>query len=111
MKTAPPDRADAEAVVVHMSIAAAPATVWSFMSDGAKFASWIGAFAGQGPAEGTRIDPRVGGELRVCYPGGHAAVGKITAMEPPRRIAFTWGYEQQTHGIAPGASQVEITLT
>jgi len=106
-----PDIATAEGVFVSVTVAAEPATVWKFLSDGPLFAAWIGAFAGQGPQEGTRIDPRIGGEVRVTYPGGHVASGKITAMEIAKRIAFTWGYEQQTHALEAGESNIEITLT
>jgi len=106
-----PDSATAEGVFVSVTIAAEPSTVWKFLSDGPLFAAWIGAFAGQGPQDGTRIDPRIGGEVRVTYPGGHVALGKVTAMETARRIAFSWGYEKQTHGLAVGESSVEITLT
>lgn len=106
-----PDSATAEGVFVSVTVAAAPDTVWKFLSDGPLFAAWIGAFAGQGPQEGTRIDPRIGGEVRVTYPGGHVASGKVTAMETEKRIAFTWGYEQKAHGPAAGESNVEITLT
>jgi len=105
------DRVDSEAVHVSLTIAASPGTVWKFLSDGPSFASWLGAFAGQKPLAGTSVDPRVGGEIRVAFPGGNAAAGRITAMEPQRRIAFTWGYTQESAGLPPGSSQVEITLT
>lgn len=105
------DRIDSTGVHVSVNVSAAPATVWSFLNDGPRFASWIGAFAGQGPMEGTRIDPRVGGEIRVAYPGGNFGIGKITAMESGKRIAFTWGYEQKAQGVPEGSTQIEITLT
>jgi uncharacterized protein YndB with AHSA1/START domain len=94
-----------------MTIAAEPATVWRFLSEETHFAAWIGAFAGQAPLEGTKIDPRVEGEIHVRYPDGNAAIGRITSMEPPHRIVFTWGYLKETHGLPPGSSRVEITLT
>ncbi len=112
MSEKPSDRIEGDGVVVHVTIAAEPATVWTFLSDASRFASWIGAFGGGPPLPGTSIDPKVGGALRVCYPGqGVAAIGKITAMEPMRRIAMTWGYEDGHDGIAAGSAQVEITLT
>jgi uncharacterized protein YndB with AHSA1/START domain len=105
------ESSDALAVVVSMTIAAEPATVWRFLSEESHFAAWIGAFAGQSPLEGTKIDPRVGGEIHVRYPDGSAAIGRITSMEPLHRIVFTWGYSKETHGLPPGSSRVEITLT
>lgn len=108
--TKPCDTAVDEAVHVSIEIAATIDTVWQFMSDGAKFASWIGAFAGQEPAAGTKIDPRVGGAIRIEYPGNNAAVGEFTEFALRERIAFTWGYEDAAQGVAPGSTNVEIRL-
>lgn len=98
-------------LIVSLQIAAQPATVWRFLSQPERFAAWIGAFAGQPPLPGTRVDPRVGGAVEVEYPGGHKAVGLFTAIEAGKRVEFTWGYEAGTHGLPPGSSRVEITLT
>lgn len=99
-------------VEVSIHIAAEQATVWRFMSDPARFAAWIGCFGGQPPLAGTSVDCKVGGQLRVEYPGGAVASGTITAIEPMRRVAFSWG-NQSGPGIAipPGSTQVEILLT
>lgn len=110
MTTRKPDFIDDREVQVSVLIAAEPATVWRFLSEAERFAAWIGAFAGQAPLPGTKIEPRVGGAVRVEYPGGHVARGEITAMEPPRRVALTWGYEAGTPGIPPGSTTIEITL-
>ncbi len=99
-----------EDVVVGIEIAARPETVWLFLSDAERFASWIGAFAGAAPAPGTRIEPRVGGGVKVDYPHSGAAVGRILELEPPRRVLFSWGYEGGGQGIEPESTQVEITL-
>jgi uncharacterized protein YndB with AHSA1/START domain len=98
-------------VVVRVQIAAEPATVWSFLSDGAKFASWIGAYGGGPPLPGTRVSPGVGGSVRVEYPGGQFGAGEVLEAEPPRRIVFTWGYEGGSQGMAPGSTRIEIVLT
>ena len=75
------------------------------------FAAWIGAFAGAAPSPATRIDPRLGGKLRVEYPHSGAAIGEIIAMEAPRRICMTWGYEGAANEMPPGSTRVEILLT
>lgn len=112
MNHKPTDRVESETVFASVLIAADPAVVWRFFDDGPRFAAWIGAFAGQTPLPGTRIEPRVGGQVRVCYPGSSAAaVGVITAMEPLRRIAFTWGYEDGLYDLPSGSTQIEIRLT
>lgn len=97
-------------VVVSMQIAASVNTVWRFMSEGDKFAAWIGSYAGMPPLAGTMIEPRVGGRVRVEYPGGQSASGSVTAIEPGKRIAMTWGYDANTHGMSPGSTAIEITL-
>lgn len=111
MKSKSADAIVKDTVVVSVVIAAEVATVWSYFTDPARFAAWIGAYAGQGGATEVRIDPRVGGEIRVGYPGGAIGLGKVTALEPQQRFAFSWGYEGGAQGLAPGSTQVEIALT
>lgn len=100
-----------ESVVVSTTIAATPAVVWSFLSDAERFRNWIGAFAGVRPLPGTNVDPRVGGKLRVEYQGGTFASGEITALEPQKRMEFTWGYEGGGQGMPPGSTRIEIHLS
>jgi uncharacterized protein YndB with AHSA1/START domain len=108
-KSAP--AANVESVVVSTTIAATPAVVWSFLSDAERFRTWIGAFAGVQPLPGTRVDPRIGGKLRVEYQGGTFAAGEIIAIEPEKRIELTWGYEGGGQGMLPGSTRVEILLS
>lgn len=104
------NRETEHAVVVSTRIEAERSTVWSFFSDPTRFAAWIGAFAGGPALPGTAIDPCVGGAVAVEYPHSAGARGEIVEMQAPRRIVFTWGYQDGTHGMAAGASRVEITL-
>ncbi|MGE3172853.1 MAG: SRPBCC domain-containing protein [Planctomycetota bacterium] len=83
-------------------IRAQRATVFSFFTDSERFASWWGA--------GSTIDARVGGAVRICYPGSVVATGEVLALEPGRRIVFSYGYEGEGPPIAPGASRVTIEL-
>lgn len=101
-------------VEVTIHISAEPATVWKFLSEPERFAAWIGCFAGQPPLAGTRVECSVGGEVRVEYPGGAASSGRIVAIEPMRRIEFTWGYPAgpgNAGAIAPESTRVEIALS
>ncbi len=108
----PRESTPADVVAVDVTIDAELATVWSFLSDPERFRLWIGAFAGMPPLPGTRIDPRVGGSIAVEYPGGSLAQGAITAVEPQRRIEFTWGYSGgPVTDMPPGSTRVEIWLT
>jgi uncharacterized protein YndB with AHSA1/START domain len=83
-------------------IRARRATVFRYFIDSERFAKWSG--------RGSRIEPRPGGELHICYPGGVIASGKVIAISDGEQIIFSYGYEDPSKPIAPGASRVTITL-
>jgi uncharacterized protein YndB with AHSA1/START domain len=83
-------------------VCAQRSTVFRFFTDSRRFASWWG--------EGSTIDPRIGGTVRIVYPGGSIASGKVLELTEPSRIVFTYGYEDPSRPIRPGGSQVTITL-
>ena len=64
------------------------------------------------------LDPRPGGIFRVTQTGKSRVVarGEYVEVDPPRRIVFTWGWEQieglpaEMHGLLPGTSTVEVDL-
>lgn len=56
-----------------------------------------------------RVDLRVGGEYRWTVTPGHHAAGTFTEIEPGKRIAFTWGWEQNKE-MAESGSVVTLTL-
>lgn len=77
-------------------------TVFSFFLDNDRFAAWWG--------KGSTIDARPGGTVRICYPGGVVASGRVEAVERGSRIVFTYGYEGEGKPIAPGGSRVTVTF-
>jgi len=83
-------------------IRATRATVFRFFTDSTLFADWWGA--------GSRIDPRPGGEVHICYPGGTIAGGRIESLEPDRRIVFSYGYQDPARLIPAEGSRVTIAL-
>jgi len=94
---------------MELRIEARPETVFSYFTDAAKFRAWLGVEA--------EIDARPGGLFHVTMTGRTriAVRGEYLAVEPPHRIAFTWGWEGpiQTPAmrqVPPGSSAVEITL-
>jgi uncharacterized protein YndB with AHSA1/START domain len=89
-------------VELELTIAARPETVFRYFTDPARFARWLG--------EAAVLEPRAGGRLRVGYPTGQVAGGRVLAVEPDRRVAFTWGYEGDGQVVPAGSSTVEITL-
>jgi len=84
-----------------VTIQASRETVFRFFSDSARWASWWGA--------GSTIEPRIGGRVHICHPGGVEVVGEILAITPPERIVFTYGNANGTP-IPPGGSTVTIEL-
>jgi uncharacterized protein YndB with AHSA1/START domain len=86
-------------------IAAPPATVWTFWTDPALLAEWWGAEAD--------VDPQPGGRYRVVMAEGPVMLGTFTELDPPARLVFTFGWEQNAPGepLAPGSTRVEVTLT
>jgi len=82
-------------------IRASRETVFRFFTDSARWASWWGA--------GSTIDPRPGGAVLICMPGGARAAGEILEVAAPERIVFTYGFESG-QPIRPGASRVTIRL-
>jgi uncharacterized protein YndB with AHSA1/START domain len=77
--------------------------VFRYFTDTGRFAAWWGA--------GSEIEPRPGGQVRICYPGAVIASGNVVSIEPPSQIVFTYGYEGEGKPIAPGGSRVTIDLS
>lgn len=75
--------------------------VFRYFTDSARWASWWGA--------GSSIDPRPGGAVRIVYPNAVKAGGEVVAIDPPRRIVFTMGFESG-EPIPIGASRVTVQL-
>ena len=81
-------------------IRAERATVYRFFEESELFAAWWG--------EGSTIEPREGGAVRIVYPGGSVASGSVVAMEPGASVRFTFGYEGEGKPIAPGSTTVTM---
>lgn len=82
-------------------IRARPATVFQFFVDSRDWAAWWG--------EGSTIDARPGGQMKIRHPNGIEVTGEVIEVRPPERIVFTYGFASGTP-IPPGGSQVTIRL-
>lgn len=61
--------------------------VWRAVSKPAELVGWF-------PSEVT-LEPRVGGSVVFTGdPNLPATAGRVLAYDPPRRLAFTWGYDE-----------------
>jgi len=85
-----------------IAIDAAPETVWEFFVDPAKVMRWMGIDA--------ELDPQPGGIYRVDVISGNTARGAFVEVDKPRRLVFTWGWDQNDT-LPPGASTIEAELT
>jgi uncharacterized protein YndB with AHSA1/START domain len=82
-------------------IKANPATVFRFFTDSVRWAAWWGA--------GSTIDATPGGKVYIRHPGGVETLGEVLEVDPPARIAFTYGFASGKP-IPPGSSRVTIRL-
>jgi uncharacterized protein YndB with AHSA1/START domain len=89
----------------EIEIAASQETVWELLTDPAKSSIWWGRTA--------TFDLREEGKFHMEVTSGSIASGKFTEVEPPRRLAFTFGWEKGGAGpelLPAGASTVQIEL-
>jgi uncharacterized protein YndB with AHSA1/START domain len=86
----------------EVRIAARPDTVFPFFTDPALMTQWMGVRA--------TLDPQAGGAFEVDVTHTDSARGTYVAVEPPRRVVFTWGWESDKSPVPPGSSTVEVTL-
>lgn len=82
-------------------IRARPDVVFRFFTETPRWAAWWG--------EGSRIDPRPGGEMYIRYPNAAVARGEVVEIGADR-IVFTFGYEDPKQPIRPGGSTVELSV-
>ncbi|WP_051343280.1 SRPBCC family protein [Pseudonocardia spinosispora] len=98
----------AEPIVKEIEIAASPEVVFEFFTDPEKITRWL--------AREATLDPRPGG---VCHQvhegrpglGSFHMRGEFLEVDHPKRVVFTWGFDESSIGIAPGESTVEVTFS
>ena len=93
---------EATSIERQLSIAANLETVWEFLVDPDKMTRWMGLSA--------TLEANVGGLYHCDVIPGHTARGEVIEVDAPRRLVFTWGWENND-GVPPGSSTIEIELT
>jgi uncharacterized protein YndB with AHSA1/START domain len=94
--------AEPSAVEVSVHVAAEPATVFPYFTDPARYVRWMGRTA--------TLHPVPGGTYRVCMRDGAEVIGEFLEIDPPHKLAFTWGWSHQP-AVPPGSTLVVVTLT
>lgn len=57
------------------------------------------------------VDLRPGGQMRFSELDGSAATGTVEAVEPPRRLTFTWGSDRLAFELTPNTEGTTFALT
>jgi uncharacterized protein YndB with AHSA1/START domain len=86
----------------EVRIQASPATVWAYFVDPDRIVRWMGKTAA--------LDVRPGGAIRLDYGNGNVMAGAYVELDEPRRLAFTFGWEDPSQLVRPGGSLVEVEL-
>src|SRR3712207_9128929 len=95
--------AETRSIRREMTIAASPETVWECLVDPEKATRWMGQSAD--------FDPRPGGQYRVEVIPGEVALGEFVELDPPRRLVWTWGWQEgSTSEVRAGSTTGEIGL-
>lgn len=86
----------------EIHIDAAVEHVFKFFVEPERLSKWLGRSA--------RLQPRPGGQFRFEVTEGEWCVGEYLEVVPPRRVSFTWGWENEGLSLPPGSSVVEVEL-
>jgi uncharacterized protein YndB with AHSA1/START domain len=93
-------------IVKEAFIDARPETVFAFFTEPDLLTRWL--------AEQATLDARPGGACHQVHRGDDGELysmrGEFVEVVPHTRVVFTWGFEEASVGVAPGASTVEVTL-
>jgi uncharacterized protein YndB with AHSA1/START domain len=104
-------------VEVTMHIPAAPADLFPYFTDPARYVQWMGSEA--------KLEPVPGGIYRIRMSDGFEAAGEFVRVDQPHLVVFSWGFAsdgaaqrtkhkpgEATSGSAmpPGSTRVTVTL-
>jgi uncharacterized protein YndB with AHSA1/START domain len=89
-------------IVVERRVNVPPEQVWPYLTDGALWRRWQGAYV--------TIEPRRGGAFTMRTGDGREAAGRVIDVQAGKRLAFTWGWTDQPDTLPPGSTTVQIEL-
>ncbi len=88
-------------LIMRRRIAAPRETVFAFLVEQEKLLRWLGV--------GADVESRVGGKVRIDVTGGDVVQGEYLEIDPPERVAFSWGWLGHAD-VPPGSSTVAFDL-
>jgi uncharacterized protein YndB with AHSA1/START domain len=56
------------------------------------------------------VEPEPGGRLQWTHENGATMVGRFLEVDPPRRLVFAYGWQDNLMGVPPESTTVEIEL-
>jgi uncharacterized protein YndB with AHSA1/START domain len=99
----PEPQGETSIVEREVRIEAPPEVVFEFFTDPQKMVRWMGIAA--------TLDPRPGGTFSVNTVVDYFVEGEYLVVEPPVRVAFSWGYGNvEDNPFPPGSSRVDVEL-
>ncbi len=78
-------------------------TAWSLVSTPTGLTQWL--------ATDATLELQPGGAVRWTHDDGAIVAGEVVAVTPPRELVFTYGWERGRFDVAPGSTEVTISLT
>src|SRR2546430_302782 len=93
---------DSTSVEREVLIAAAPETVWELLTDARQMKRWMGQAA--------TLDLRRGGRYRVEGIPRHIASGEFVEIDAPRRLVYTWEWDEGDSLVPAGSTTVMFEL-
>ena len=90
-------------VECEVQIEARPEIVFRYLVDPERIAVWLGPVRA--------LDARPGGEVKIDIATQYPGSGTIVELDPPRRLVYTWGWDEPGHPIPSGSTRVEVELT
>jgi uncharacterized protein YndB with AHSA1/START domain len=95
-------------ITITRTVAATPERVFAAWTDADQLAGWWWPQLGGTTYD---VDARLGGRFRIHSPGNGATVtGSYTEVDRPRRLAFTWTWEDEGEPEAVVEDTVVVTF-
>ena len=93
---------DDNAVIREIFIDASPEEVFPYLTQSDKYVLWMGVSA--------ELAALPAGVFRLNPNGREAILGEFLEVVPPKRVVFTWGWDEPGHPVPAGSTRVEIDL-
>ncbi len=87
----------------EVMISAARDRVWDHLATADGLTRWMAIDA--------EVELQPGGVITWTHANGATMVGRFVQVDPPSRLAFTYGWVGDLMGVSPGSTIVDIELT